>query len=552
MPYLIFSIFFVINTGLLNLSWAKDSTPEIREAYRQSCNIPSSIRLPDVSINKKGDASGSWRLIETFESNHLQNPTALSEDLASSPGLPANLWYYDYKGTTCYFLYRYNDQQTFNGILCFTGNKICSFDLLKQNPKDSPSISWNDLAIPGDDGFTQNTSTGTNQCSACHIHGFAAPRKKSYDVAERKNWIDKWKTFAVNGGPTWHVPPGKDMPPSGIGKCDIPRTGNCRDCHGATWVKPKEADRYCKTVFNSAFDEKGSMTAIGPDFKKDWELLPIKDCKPFLDCLGGSCKDTKDSLCGVNLQVSKEGSGTGSVTSVPDGIDCGNECDHLFKKGGAVTLKAVAGPNSIFIKWRKTDNSVCEGMTSTCDITSSRMSADYDKPSTYLKTAIAVFDRRPPTTTITIPRSSSTTSTTWPSSTIPSKAMLKVFKEGSGTGRVTSAPNGIDCGNDCAHFFTKDSSVILTAVADSNSIFEKWRKSRNSVCEGTNSTCAITFPDSSTRKAIAVFRRKPTTTTTTTMTIPTPPTTTTTTRPTTTTTTRPTTTTTTRPTPTPK
>ena len=124
MSYLIFSIFFVINTGLLNLSWAEDSTPEIREAYRQRCNIPSWVRLSDVSINRKGDASGSWRLIETFESNHLQNQTALSEDLASTPSLPANLWKYQHNGTTCYFLYRYNTALTFNGILCFTGDII--------------------------------------------------------------------------------------------------------------------------------------------------------------------------------------------------------------------------------------------------------------------------------------------------------------------------------------------------------------------------------------------------------------------------------------------
>lgn len=102
-----------------------------------------------------------------------------------------------------------------------------------------------------------------------------------------ENICRKWRAYL-------DVPPGKNMPPSGIGKCDIPETGNCRSCHGTKWIKPKEADRYCKKVFNPAFDEKGSMTAIGPDFTKDWELLPINDCKEFLDCLGGVVRIQKN------------------------------------------------------------------------------------------------------------------------------------------------------------------------------------------------------------------------------------------------------------------
>ncbi len=409
MSYLIFSIFLVINTGILNLSWAADSTAITRENYRISCGIPLVVDLPDVSMRNFNDVSGSWRLIRTF---------AGTNDLAAQADFPANLWKSaEFNGTTCYFLHRYEPLggASLNGILCFLAdNKICSFDLITNNQLNK---NWNQLAIPGDSGFTTPTPIAgtteevTNQCSACHTHGFAAPRKKSYDVAESHKWIDRWKKFAVDGkGPTWLAPPGKEMPPSGIGKCDIPETGNCRSCHGTEWVKPKEANRYCTAVFNPAFDEKGSMTAIGPDGEKEWELLPINDCKTFLNCLGGSCKDTKDSLCGVKLQVSKEGSGTGSVTSVPDGINCGSDCDHLFKKGRSVTLTAVADSNSIFIRWKKPTNEVCQGTNSTCIITSLAMSADYDDESTYLKKAIAVFDRRPPTTTtITIPPPTTTT-----------------------------------------------------------------------------------------------------------------------------------------------
>lgn len=51
------------------------------------------------------------------------------------------------------------------------------------------------------------------------------------------------------------------------------------------------------------------------------------------------------------LTVSKSGSGTGSVTSAPAGIDCGATCTHNFEVGTVVTLTATAGPNAIFAGW---------------------------------------------------------------------------------------------------------------------------------------------------------------------------------------------------------
>jgi len=51
------------------------------------------------------------------------------------------------------------------------------------------------------------------------------------------------------------------------------------------------------------------------------------------------------------LSVTLEGSGSGKVTSVPAGINCGSDCSQNFNSGTVVTLKAVADPGSIFKGW---------------------------------------------------------------------------------------------------------------------------------------------------------------------------------------------------------
>jgi hypothetical protein len=51
------------------------------------------------------------------------------------------------------------------------------------------------------------------------------------------------------------------------------------------------------------------------------------------------------------LTVTKGGAGTGAVTSLPVGIDCGTTCVAAFENGTAVTLTAAAANDSIFTGW---------------------------------------------------------------------------------------------------------------------------------------------------------------------------------------------------------
>jgi len=59
-----------------------------------------------------------------------------------------------------------------------------------------------------------------------------------------------------------------------------------------------------------------------------------------------------------------------------------------------------------------------------------------------------------------------------------------------GSGTVTSDVSGIDCGATCKANFTYSSQVVLTATANSDSVFTGW--SPASICSGTG-TCSVTM-----------------------------------------------------------
>ncbi len=67
---------------------------------------------------------------------------------------------------------------------------------------------------------------------------------------------------------------------------------------------------------------------------------------------------------GYQLSVAKTGTGTGTVTSVPPGINCGIDCKEIYPEGTQVTLTAQADPGFIFKGW----SGGCTG-TGTCTIT---------------------------------------------------------------------------------------------------------------------------------------------------------------------------------------
>ena len=60
--------------------------------------------------------------------------------------------------------------------------------------------------------------------------------------------------------------------------------------------------------------------------------------------VGPSCE-------GFTLSISKAGTGSGTVSSSPAGINCGTECSRAFSPGTSVTLTATASAGSTFAGW---------------------------------------------------------------------------------------------------------------------------------------------------------------------------------------------------------
>ncbi len=71
----------------------------------------------------------------------------------------------------------------------------------------------------------------------------------------------------------------------------------------------------------------------------------------------------------------------------------------------------------------------------------------------------------------------------------PPAFSLTVTRSGPGTGTVTSAPLGIDCGSTCVASFHPGTLVTLSAVATSGSLFNGWS---GAGCTGTGS-CQVTM-----------------------------------------------------------
>ncbi len=164
------------------------------------------------------------------------------------------------------------------------------------------------------------------------------------------------------------------------------------------------------------------------------------------------------------LTVAKAGSGSGTVTSSPAGIDCGATCSDAFTDGTMVTLTATAAAGSTFAGW---SGGGCSG-TGACTVTISANT-----------TVTATFTASPGTHTLT------------------------VAKAGSGSGTVTSSPAGIDCGATCSDAFTDGTMVTLTATAAAGSTFAGWS---GGGCSGTGA-CTVTISANTT--VTATFTASP-------------------------------------------
>jgi hypothetical protein len=70
-----------------------------------------------------------------------------------------------------------------------------------------------------------------------------------------------------------------------------------------------------------------------------------------LTIYGNTALTASYSLNSYSLSVIKTGNGSGTVTSVPIGIDCGDSCSNRFTAGTTITLSETPASTSLFQSW---------------------------------------------------------------------------------------------------------------------------------------------------------------------------------------------------------
>ncbi len=220
----------------------------------------------------------------------------------------------------------------------------------------------------------------------------------------------------------------------------------------------------CGTDCEESYDYKASVTltaaASAGSIFGGWSGT--------LDCLDGVVTMSAGKACTAKftlkqyaLNVTKAGTGSGTVTSIPAGIACGADCAQNYNHDTFVTLIAAASPGSTF------GGSTFSGWSGDPDCSDGQVTMSE------AKTCTATFTLNQYTLSVTEDRS------------------------GNGSGTVTSIPAGIDCGADCAQSYDYKTAVTLKAAASAGSTFTGWSGDPDCldglVTMSSSKTCAAKF-----------------------------------------------------------
>ena len=153
--------------------------------------------------------------------------------------------------------------------------------------------------------------------------------------------------------------------------------------------------------------------------------------------------------------ISSSGTGNGTVTSNPAGINCGSDCSESYTSGTIVALSAIPATGSIFSGWSG----------SGCSTGSVTMNTSRNCTATFNVQPVQTFG-------------------------------LSVAKTGTGNGTVTSSPAGINCGTDCLESYANGTVVVLSAIPAAGSVFFGWSGSgcsTGSVSMNGSRSCTAVF-----------------------------------------------------------
>ncbi len=161
---------------------------------------------------------------------------------------------------------------------------------------------------------------------------------------------------------------------------------------------------------------------------------------------------------GPLLSVATAGTGSGTVSSSPAAISCGEACLAEFPKNAKVALTATPGLDTLPVQW----SGACSG-SGKCEVTMSEA-----------KSVTATFNLEPGV----------------------AFNLVSVERRGTGAGTVTGS--GLECGALCSAEYLPGTELALKATPAPGSIFAHWS---GGGCAGSG-PCTTTIKSSRTIKAI--------------------------------------------------
>jgi len=205
----------------------------------------------------------------------------------------------------------------------------------------------------------------------------------------------------------------------------------------------------CTEAYNSGTSVTLTATAASGSTFAGWSgggCSGTGNCSVTMDANKTVTATFNITVVQYTLTVQKSGTGSGTVTSSPAGINCGSDCTEAYNSGTSVTLTATAASGSTFAGW---SGGGCSG-TGNCTVT---MDAN--------KTVTATFNAITYTLTVTV-----------------------------GTGGYVSSTDGKinNCRSTCTANYSSGASVTLNAYPDSSYLFTGW----TGACTGTGS-CNLTM-----------------------------------------------------------
>ena len=398
--------------------------------------------------------------------------------------------------TTAHFLSgrEFNSGWSYYGVLC---NKdwAYGFSSSLSDKMDTSKTIWNTLVVAHEVGHNFNTG---------HTHDY-------HNIGGDPNPVDA----CYLGGPTGPYTPGR-----------LPGLNSLSG--GTSGMGTGTIMSYCHLLGNNLADISMTFGQTHPYGIKAYRVTDrMKSHVTDTALKAPSCLPIVSSLNPV-LTVSKSGSGSGTVSSNPAGINCGSVCSSSFTKDSLVTLSQSPATGSQFSGW----SGACSG-TGTCSVT---MDASKSVTATFVSTGYVLTVNKTGTgtvtsspvgincgtactasyasgTQVTLTAAPGTgfkfsswsggctgTSTTCTTSMTAAKTVtanfvastsyaLTVRKAGTGTGTVTSNPAGINCGTACVASYASATAIRLTATPAAGSRFSSW----SGGCTGTSTTCTTTM-----------------------------------------------------------